>query len=135
MAERIEQRGKLRAEGPLPGATIIVRGGPDNLGKLRESAQRTARAWSLDGEPLLGISVFAVTGTTLSDILAGRFGSYRMIHLSTVSQLSEFELLATGRGSHYTVRLQRADDPELDKLLAALGAASVNPQYTRGGRG
>ncbi len=32
---RIEQRGRLRAEQPLPGTTIVVRGGRDTLDKLR----------------------------------------------------------------------------------------------------
>jgi hypothetical protein len=41
-------------------ATIVVRGGSDTLDKLRRHAERTARAWSLDGQPLFGISVFAV---------------------------------------------------------------------------
>ncbi len=40
-----------------------------------------------------------------------------------------FELLATGQGLHFTVRLERADDRELGKLLAALGPARPNPQY------
>jgi hypothetical protein len=132
-AGRIEQRRLLRAEQPLPGTTIVVRGGRDTLDKLRRHAQRTARAWSLDGRPLLGISVFAVLGIALEDLLARRFASFRMIYLPTAGQLREreFELLATGRRPHYTVRLSRADDPELEELLAALGPARPNPQYGR----
>ena len=46
--------------------------------------------------------------------------------MPTAGQLSEsgFELLATGQRPHYTVQLHRADDPELKKLLAALGPAA-----------
>ncbi len=33
--------------------------------------------------------------------------------------------------THFTVRLDRADDRELEKLLAALGSARPNPQYAR----
>jgi hypothetical protein len=57
------------------------------------------RAWSLDGQPLLGISVFAVLGLALEELLARRFGSFRTIYLPTAGQLREcgFELLATGR--------------------------------------
>jgi hypothetical protein len=48
----------LRAEEPPAGTTVVVRGGRDTPDKLRSHVQRTARAWSLDGQPLLGISVF-----------------------------------------------------------------------------
>jgi hypothetical protein len=44
-----------------------------------------------------------------------------------------FELLPTGQRPHYTVRLRRADHPELDLLLAALGDLQPNPQYAKGG--
>lgn len=132
-AGRIEQRKLLRAEQPLPGTTIVVRGGRDTLDKLRGHAQRTARAWALDGQPLLGISVFAVLGITLEELLARRFASFRTIYLPTAGDLREpgFELLATGQRPHYTIRLRRADDHELEELLAALGAARPNPQYGR----
>lgn len=94
---------------------------------------RAARAWSLDGQPLLGISVFVVIGLALDDLLARRFASFRTIYLPTAGRLRErgFELLATGQRPHYTVQLRRADDPELEELLAALGAAHPNPQYVR----
>jgi hypothetical protein len=130
---RIEQRGLLRAEQPLPQTTIVVRGGRDSLEKLRGHAQRTARAWSLDGHPLLGISVFAVKGIGLEDLLARRFASFRTIYLPTAGQLGErgFELLATALRPHYTLRLRRADDRELEDLLAVLGPARPNPQYGR----
>ena len=61
----------------------MVRGGRDSVEKLRRHAQRTARAWSLDGRPLLGISVFAVAGIGLEDLLARRFASFRTIYLPT----------------------------------------------------
>jgi hypothetical protein len=74
-AERIEQRELLRIEQPLPETTIVVRGGRDTVDKLRHHAQRTARAWTLDGQPLLGVSVFAVLGISLEQLLARRFAS------------------------------------------------------------
>jgi hypothetical protein len=52
---RIEQRLRLRAEPLLSEAAVLVRGGPDTQDKLARHARRTARAWSLDGQPLLGI--------------------------------------------------------------------------------
>jgi hypothetical protein len=113
--------------------TMVVRGGRDSPDKLRGHAHRTARAWSLDGQPLLGISVFAVLGMRLDDLLQRRFASFRTIHLPTAGQFGErgFELLATGQRPHYTVRLRSADDRELAELLAALGPARSNPQYAR----
>ena len=101
------------------------------MDKLRGHAERTARAWSLDGVPLLGISVFAVLGLSLEVLLRRRFATFRTIYLPTAGDLSDhgFELLATAQRPHFTVRLVRADDRELGELLAALGAAQPNPQY------
>jgi hypothetical protein len=70
----------LRDDLPLAGTTLVVRGGRDSADKLRRHAERTARAWALDGQPLLGIA---------------------------------------------------ADDPELAKLLAALGPVRPNPKYAK----
>jgi len=78
---RIEQRALLRAERVPEGATIVVRGGSDTRDKLRRHAERTARAWSLDGQPLLGVSVFAVLDVLLEDLLRQRFANFRTIYL------------------------------------------------------
>lgn len=114
---------------------MVVRGGRDTVDKLRNHAQRTARAWSLDGGPLLGISVFAVLGMSLEELLERRFASFRTIYLPTAGKLGEsgFELLATGQRPHYTLRLHSADGRELEKLLAALGPAQANPRYGSSG--
>jgi hypothetical protein len=130
---RIEQRLRLRAEPPLSEAAVLVRGGPDTQDKLARHARRTARAWSLDGQPLLGISVFAVLDIPLNELLSARFATYRMIHMPTAARLRDrgFELLPTGLRPHYTVRLRRADSIELDELLAALGPPAANVQYAR----
>jgi hypothetical protein len=95
---RIEQRLRLRAEPPLSEAAVLVRGGPDTQDKLARHARRTARAWSLDGQPLLGISVFAVLDIPLDELLSARFATYRMIHMPTAARLRDrgFELLPTG---------------------------------------
>ena len=132
---RIEQRGLLRADQPLSSTTLVVRGGRDTPDKLRIHALRTARAWALDGQPLLGISLFAVLGMPLDELLQRRFATFRTIYLPTAGQFTEhgFELLATGRPPHYTVCLSRADERELAALLTALGPARPNPQYARSG--
>jgi hypothetical protein len=134
-AGRMEQRALLRAEKVPQGATVVVRGGSDTHQKLRRHAARTARAWSLDGQPLLGISVFAALGMSLDDLLRLRFTNFRGIYLPTAARLAShgFELLPTGQRPHYTVRLRRADDAELGRLLAALGDVRPNPQYAKGG--
>jgi hypothetical protein len=131
--ERIEQRPRLRAEQPPAATTLVIRGGRDTAGKLRSHAQRTARAWSLDGQPLLGISVFAVLDMPLDDLLRRRFATFRTIYLPTAGRLAEhgFELLATALRPHFTVCLRRADDRELGQLLEALGPQQPNPQYAR----
>ena len=133
-AKRIEQRTRLRKAEAPPAATLLVRGGPDTVEKLRRHAERTARAWALDGRPLYGISVFAVLDMPLNDLLRRRFTSFRTIYLPTVGRLAEcrFELFPTGQRPHFTIRLQRADDSELDRLLTALGVTQPNPQYARG---
>ena len=84
--------------------------------------------------PLLGISVFAVLDISLDDLLRRRFASFRTIYRPTAARLAEyrFELLPTGQRPHFTVRLRCADNPELDLLLAALGAPQANSQYARG---
>ena len=124
----------MRKEPTPAAATLLIRGGPDTVQKLRRHAQRTARAWALDGWPLFGISVFAVLDMPFDDLLRRRFTSFRTIYSPTVGGLAKcrFELLPTGQRPHFTVRLQSADDSELERLLAALGAAQPNPQYARG---
>lgn len=109
----------------------MVRGGRDTPDKVVSHARRTARAWSLDGHPLLGISVFAAVDRPLDVLLRERFASFRTIYLPTVAALAGagFELLPTGRLPHFTVRLLRADAPEIRRLLVALGPASDNPGY------
>lgn len=137
---RIEQRPLLRSE-PLPLETVVVvRGGPDTLDKLRRHSDRTASPWSLDGEPLYGVSVYCalddIGPATLDGILADMH-SYRIVHLSTIGALLDggFELLATASRPQFTVRLVDSTD-ELAKLLALFGEPSENMYNTakRGGR-
>ena len=131
MSARIEQRGLLRAESLPVEAAVLVRGGRDTADKLLSHALRTARAWSLDAQPLLGISVFAALDRPLGVLLRERFATFRTIYLPTVDNLvtGGFELLPTGLRPPFTVRLTRADKLEVDRLLVALGPASDNPAY------
>lgn len=131
--DRIEQRLRLRAEPRLSESAVLVRGGPDTPDKLARHARRTTRAWSLDGQPLLGISVFAVLDISLEELLSARFATYRVIDRPASAALLDrgFDLLPTGLRPHYTVRLRRGDSPELNELLAALGPPEANLQYAR----
>lgn len=129
--QRIEQRHRLRDE-KLPDDTgLVVRGGRDTVDKLRAHATRTARAWSLDGSPLFGISVFAVLDAPLDELLGQRFATFRWIYLPTAGELrgAGFDLLPTGQRPHFTVRLSSGDDVELGRLLVALGSPRDNPEY------
>lgn len=71
----------------------------------------------------------------LEDLLRRRFANFRTVYLPTAAIPTGlgFELLPTGQRPHFTVRLSRADDPELDLLLDALGDLRPNPQCAKGG--
>ena len=131
MTDLIEQRDRLRREELPADVVVVVRGGRDTLDKLRRHAERTARAWSLDGVPLLGVSVFAVLDRPLEALLRDRFVSFRTVHLCTAGQLRDagLELLPTGLRPHFTVRLHTVGEDELIRLLAVLGPVRDNPEY------
>ena len=71
---------------------VVVRGGPDSAAKLVAHARRTARAFVLDGRPVLGISAFAVLDdvgpSSLSGILL-RMSTYRVVHVVDAARLIE----------------------------------------------
>ena len=132
MPEFQELRPLLRVEEPPAATVFLARGGPDSIASLRSAARRTARRFCLDGEPLLGVSVAAALDVPL-DELVNRAPLLRFEHVyaPTVALLGGFELLPTFGRPHFTVRLERADDPELRGLLAALGPLQVNPGYAK----
>lgn len=130
-----ELRLHLRDE-PIPDdATMVVRGGPDGLDKLVQHARRTSRAYVLDGEPLLGVSVFlAIDGSgddSLNGILAGRMRTYRVVYTASVASVraAGFGLLPTFRRPHYTLTLPDASEPTITTLVAALGSEVANPYH------
>lgn len=107
----------------------MTRGGPGTIDRLHADAQRTARRFCVDGQPLLGVSVFVVLDVPLGELLRTRLSRFRTIYLPTADRFQGFQLLPAFRRPHFIVRLERADDHELSDLLAALGPPQVNPLY------
>ncbi|MBN1174994.1 MAG: hypothetical protein JXA67_22740 [Micromonosporaceae bacterium] len=121
-------------EEPVPhDATIVVRGGPDTAEKLVAHAERVRRAFVLDGQPVLGISVFAALDdlgpASVDGILSAKLATYRVVHLASLRALAGagFAVLPTFGWPHMTVVLGGLD--QVGALLATLGPARVNPHY------
>jgi hypothetical protein len=135
---REELRLHVRDEEPPADAVVVVRGGPASAANLASHARRTHAAFTLDGQPLWGVSVACALddiGSASLDGLLRRFASYPAVHLPTVSQLTDarFDLLPTFQRPHFTLRLASATEIEVRRLLAALGDPRDNP-YHGGGR-
>lgn len=133
MADLPELRSVVRQEDVPAAATVVVRGGPDSVAKLRAHAQRTARAFALDGVPALGLPVFAalddIGAASLDGILTGKLSTYRVVHLVTAGQVQAagFTLLPTFARPHLTLLLATLD--QVEPLLDLLGPAQANPHY------
>jgi hypothetical protein len=135
MTGRIEQRHRLRAESPPDDAVVVIRGGPDTTEKLAHHADRTARAWTLDGRALHGVSVFCALdelGAASLDGILAAMSTYRVVYLCPLGELREagLDLLPTATRPHFT--LFAPDTPgtlDVERLLAALGTAQPNPFY------
>jgi hypothetical protein len=104
----------VRDEPASRNATVIVRGGSDTAEKLVAHAERVRRAFVLDGEPVLGISVFAalddIGPASVDGILSGKLATYRVIHLASLRDLAEAGLprAADVRSASYDGRAERA---------------------------
>jgi hypothetical protein len=72
-------------------------------------------------------------GPASLDSLRRRFASYRLVHLPRAGQLraARFRLLPSFGHPHYTIMLKGDDQPELARLLAALGPAVANKYHGR----
>lgn len=123
---------KIRPDARPPGATVLIRGGPDTLKGLRDAAALSAVKYEHEGAPLLGISVFAALSGTVSDTIRShpRLLASEYVYCPTVDQLSDFRLLPTFTDpGHFDVWLRRGDDEEITSLLTALGDPMPNPVY------
>lgn len=124
-------REQVRSEVVAAG-TLVVRGGPDSAAKIVSHVQRMARAFVLDGEPVLGISVFAVLDDVGPCSLTGilqRMSTYRIVHLVSVEHLvnAGFGVLPTFGRPHFTLLLGALD--QVETLVSILGAGEPNPRY------
>jgi hypothetical protein len=124
----------VRAEPAPRDTTVLVRGGPDTPQKLTVHAERVRRRFVLDGEPVLGISVFAalddIGQASLDGILSGKLATYRLVHLVALRALVAAgftTILPTFHRPHMTVVLSSLDWIEL--LVVALGPTQNNPHY------
>lgn len=87
----------------------------------------------LDGEPVLGISVFAalddIGPASVDGILSGKLATYRVIHLASLRDLAHANsaVLPTFGRPHMTIVLGGPD--HIESLLATLGPARDNPHY------
>ena len=135
MSDREELRPHVREEAPAPEFTVVVRGGPDTVGKLATHAQRTHRAFVLDSEPVWGVSVFAaledIGPASLRGLLSGRMETYRLVHLPSVGTLEAagFTLLPTFGRPHLTLLFPSDAELVLHRLLNALGTPERNPYH------
>ncbi|MEB3020435.1 hypothetical protein [[Mycobacterium] crassicus] len=132
MADLPDLRDNIRDE-QTPADCLLLRGGPDSTAKLLRHAERMRRMFCLDGDHILGISMFAATdevGLNSSDgILAGQLSTYRFVYSVPAGVLAAagFRIVPTFRQPHVTVLIESAD--ELPALLAALGPPQVNGKY------
>ena len=108
------------------------RGGPATAANLTSHARRTHAAFSLDGQPLWGVSVACALddiGSASLDGLLRRFASYRAVHLPTVGQL-------TAAGFDVVTARWRGDELELHNPSARAAqvriAAERSAQARRG---
>ncbi|MBS9532531.1 hypothetical protein KIH27_02895 [Mycobacterium sp. M1] len=117
----------------LPADCLLLRGGPDSVEKLLRHAERTRRMFCLDGDPVLGISMFAAIDDmgpdSLDGLLAGQLATYRLIHTVQAEDLmtAGFRVVPTFRRPHVTVLVGSIN--EIPALLAALGPTHGNDHY------
>ncbi len=104
------------------------------MDKIAYHAAKTAKLWSYEGAPVEGISVFLALGDSgehsLDSVLAS-MSTYRVVHLVTVGQLRAhgFDLLATGRRPHFTLRSAGGGTLEIVELISVLGERYPNPHF------
>lgn len=112
---------------------LVVRGGNDTVQKLRQHAERTHRAFVLDGRPIFGASVYCALDELAAWRLYRQLSVYPVLRTSSVGRIraARFRLLPTFARPHFTVLLTSVEVDELARLLACFAPASQNPKYGR----
>jgi hypothetical protein len=133
VAELPDLRDSIRDEHTFA-ACVLLRGGPDSAAKLRRHVERVRRAFRLDGNPALGVSMFAPLDAVGIDsregILSERLSTYRLVHFVSAGNITETGLavVPTFRRPHVTVLLRSTDD--VPARLDVLGPPQVNDKYS-----
>jgi hypothetical protein len=133
MSDLPDLRDHVRDDPTPRDAVVLIRGGPDAVEKLVAQAERVRTIFVLDGEPVLGIPVYAalddIGPASVDGILADKLVTYRVVHLVPLGELAGagFTVLPTFRRPHMTVVLGGLD--RVEPLLAALGPSQRNPHY------
>jgi hypothetical protein len=121
----------VRLEPPPSDDVLLLRGGEDTVPKLRRHAERTHRAFTLDGSPVYGLSVFCALDELAQRQLYRRLAAYPLLRASSVGRVrgAGFRLLPTFTRPHFTVALASVETEELARLLACFDPPSHNPRY------
>jgi len=124
-------RPHIRVEPPPGDDVLVLRGGDDTVQSLRRHAERTHRAFALDGRSVYGLSVFCAIDELGQRQLYRRLASYPVLRASSVGRVrgAGFWLLPTFARPHFTVMLVSVEADELGRLLACFDPASQNPRY------
>lgn len=136
MREPIERHVRPGESSPAD-THLLLRGSPMTAAKFAEHAARTARAYTLGGDPCFGISVeLAVDAEDVARLLRGRrLSTRRRVARIRVeaSRAAGFVLLPTFTAPHYTVVVDLAATATVE-VLASLAARDVieNPYYQTG---
>lgn len=125
---------RLRSDDLPPDTLVLLRGGPDELEEMIESAADAGERYTLDGEPFYGLSVIAVlTDDTEDDLLAeSPLRRHSQYHRMTAGALyaAGFRVWATFRNPrHYDVQLAAPTAAEVRRFLAVSGPLRDNPRY------
>jgi hypothetical protein len=126
-------RSHVRHEAPPGDDTLVIRGGDDTVPKLRRHAERTHRAFTLDGRPTYGLSVYCGLDELALWRVHRQLSAYRVLRESSVGRVrpAGFWLLPTFTRPHSTLVLASVAEDELARLLACFDAASHNPKHGR----
>ncbi len=90
--------------------------------------------WTFEGSVIEGISVLLAldeSGRYSLESLLASMPTYRVVHLATVGQLRAhgFELSATGRRAHFTLRFVGGGTLRIVDLITVLGERHLNPHF------